>query len=248
MSVFILSANFPYNPYFYFMKFKPIGQIIYWFCATLLIALLFKTSFGSFWEAWLVSLLFILPALLIKFSWPKIKLLPKAKKILRLFYIAVASLYFCYLAITLAYWYFLELRGGQMEQVFLNPVLVWIILGFFVGLESYLFPPKDRSKSKSISIFSNRKNTTLLIDEIMYIESRNDFTLVMLSNGQEVINKITISIWADKLPNFIRTHRSFLINPSSAILKGNEIIISSKWQIPISRSYKSGVISFFQNR
>ena len=39
MSVFILSANFPYNPYFYFMKFKPIGQIIYWFCATLLIAL-----------------------------------------------------------------------------------------------------------------------------------------------------------------------------------------------------------------
>lgn len=248
MTVFILNAHYNYNSYFYFMKFKPIGQIVYWFCATLLITLLFKASFGSFWEAWLVSLLFILPALLIKFSWPKIKPLRKAKRVLRLFYIAVASLYFCYLAITLAYWYFLELKGGQMEQVFLNPVLVWIILGFFVGLESYLFPAQDQAKNKSISIFSNRKSTTLLIDEIMYIESRNDFTLVMLSNGQEVINKITISTWANKLPTFIRVHRSFLINPASAIVKGNELIISSKWHIPISRSYKSEVMSYFQNR
>ncbi len=230
------------------MKFKPVGQIIYWFCATILIALLFKTSFASFWEAWLVSLLFILPALLIKFSWPKIKPLPKSKRVLRLFYLAVSSLYFCYLALTIAYWYFLELKGGQMEQVFLNPVLVWIILGFFVGLETYLFPSKDQSMNKTITIFSNRKNTTLLVDEIMYIESRNDFTIVMLSNDQEIINKITISSWANKLPNFIRVHRSFLINPNSAFLHGNEIIISSKWYIPISRSYKADVYNYFKNR
>ncbi len=230
------------------MKFKPIGHIVYWFCVSILIALLLRTSFGTFWEAWLVSLLFIPAALLIKFSWPKIKTLPKTKKILRLFYVAVASLYICYLAITLAYWYFLELRGGQMEQVFLNPVLVWIILGFFAGIESYFFPIHDPISKKSITIFSNRKNTTLLIDDIVFIESRNEFTLVRLANDQEIINKITISNWVDKLPNFIRTHRSFLINPSSAILKGNEIIISSKWHIPISRSYKAEVYNYFKNR
>jgi len=230
------------------MKIKPIGQIIYWFCVSVLIALLLRNSFGTFWEAWLVSLLFIPAALLIKLSWPKIKALPKIKKFLRLFFVAVASLYICYLAITLAYWYFLELRGGQMEQVFLNPVLVWIILGFFTGLEFYLFRNTDPMSKKSITIFSNRKSTTLLIDDIAFIESRNDFTLVRLLNGDDVINKITISNWEDKLPHFIRTHRSFLINPNSAILKGNEIIISKKWHIPISRSFKTAVHNYFKNR
>ncbi|MFD1316476.1 LytTR family transcriptional regulator DNA-binding domain-containing protein [Namhaeicola litoreus] len=230
------------------MKFNSLYQVIYWFCTSLLIALLFKTSFTSFWEAWLVSLFFIPPALLIKFSWPKIKPLPKLKRVLRTFYLAVFSLYFCYLAITLAYWYFLELRGGQMEKVFLNPVLVWIILGFFVGLDAYLFVSQNTSNSESITIFSDRKKTNLLKNDILFVESRNEFTLVILSNGQEIKNNVKISSWENKLPHFLRVHRSFLINPLVAVLNGNEIIIHSKYNIPISRSYKKTVIDFFKER
>jgi hypothetical protein len=230
------------------MKFTTVNQLIYWFCVSLLIALLFGTSFGSFWEAWLVSLLFIPPALLIKFSWPKIVPLPKAKRVLRIFYLAVASLYSCYLSITLAYWYFLELRGGQMEEVFFNPILVWIILGFFVGLEGYLWAPQNTSVSESITIFSDRKKTNLLKKDILFIESRNEFTLVILSNGREIKNNVKISSWENQLPDFLRVHRSFLINPQEAVLNGNEIIIHSKWQIPVSRSFKKPVSDYFLNR
>ena len=79
-----------------------------------------------------------------------------------------------------------------------------------------------------------------------YIESRGNFTLAVLLDGSHYKNTIRISEWEQKLDKFIRIHRSFLVNPDISVLNGNEVIVNSEINLPVSRSYKEKVTDYFK--
>lgn len=229
------------------MKKIQIFKISYWLVASLLIALLLQNSIPFFLNAWLIALFLLPAAFIVKFGIEKTKSYKGFKKWLRYFFLAIISLYWGYIAITITYWYFLELRSDSLEKILINPIFIWIIIGFFVLLDFVLFKKVGPNETEVVSIYSNRKKTIIQIKNIAYIESRGDFTMATLKDGSEYKNTIKISEWEKKLKNFLRIHRSFLVNTNLTTLKGNEVIVNAEWTLPISRSYKKEVVGHFNN-
>jgi hypothetical protein len=210
-------------------------------------ALVVQDAFSNSQGSWLAGCLLLLPTMLLqkgiywalKFSgW---------KRYNRLFFIVVSSLYLAYLAITFVYWYFLGFNPNYFEKSIINPVLLWVIMGFFSGLYFFLFRKKvsENIGPETISFYSNRKLISLRQDEILFVESLGEYTEIQLVNGQSLKNGVKISEWTNRLPQFLRVHRSFLINPEFAIYKGQEVEINGKQLISISRTYKEQTKAYF---
>ncbi|NND51640.1 MAG: LytTR family transcriptional regulator [Flavobacteriaceae bacterium] len=223
-------------------------KIGYWLSGSIAIAILFLKTFDGFFEAWLIALFLLTAAIFVKYSYEMIRHLRGFRKWLRLILIALVSLYWSYIAIAIAYWYLLELKGGVIEELMINPIFIWMIIGFLVLLEFQIFRKTNKKVNETISIYSNRKKIVLQVDSIAYIESRSDFTIAVLLDGETYKNNTTISDWSKKLDHFIRIHRAFLVNPESMVIKGNEILVNSTWNLPMSRKYKAEVINKFQNK
>ena len=228
---------------------KHLFKIAFYLGFTLLMAILLSGSFPSFGEAWLTAL-FLLPALiLLQLGLQRSKKLASPlKRSVWIFFWAVLALDASYLALLFSYWYFLELHPEQFQMILVNPVFIWVTLGFFAGLESFLFKEDPGEEPRTISIYSNRKKTVLEIDQIAYVESRGDFTLVFLKDGSEYKNMVKISNWQQHLDHFLRIHRSFLVNPDISVLHGSSVIVHSKWELPVSRGYKKQVQSYFSQK
>ncbi|MFV8371095.1 LytR/AlgR family response regulator transcription factor [Flavobacterium sp. LB2P74] len=115
---------------------------------------------------------------------------------------------------------------------------------FFVSIEKFkqLQTPKKQEEKvteKHIFVSSGIKNIKIVFDEILYIESLKDYITIHLENKISYHLKFNISSF-EKLLNqdFVRIHRSFIINVKKlrAYTK-NEIEIDSI-EIPIGNSYK----------
>ena len=115
---------------------------------------------------------------------------------------------------------------------------------FFVSIEKFKqfkIPNTEVNVVSESHIFvtSGNKNIKIIFDEIMYIESLKDYITIHLENGKAHHIKQNISVF-EKLLNseFIRIHRSFIIQTKklTAYTK-NEIEINSI-EIPIGASYK----------
>ena len=99
------------------------------------------------------------------------------------------------------------------------------------------------TKSDFIFVRSERKMVKIVFDEILYIESLSDYIKVHLLD-KIIVTRETISNIETKLPNknFLRIHRSFIINLNEADSYTNEFVEVKNNAIPISRSYKENVL------
>lgn len=228
------------------MNKNHLFKILYWLIASISLALLLQNSIPVFWNAWLIALFLLPAAFILKYGIEKTKSLDGFKKWIRYFFLAIMSLYWGYIAIIIAYWYFLELKSDSIEKILINPIFIWVIIGFFALLEFVLFKKANQSQASVVSIYSNRKKTIIQIKNIAYVESRSNFTLVILKDGSEYKNIIKISEWENRLENFLRIHRSFLVNTNLTTLNGNAVIVNAEWTLPISRSYKKEVLEHFK--
>ena len=224
-------------------------KLVYYLGFTLLMAFMMLGSFPGFWEAWLTAI-FLLPALIVlQFGLQKAMGVQNLlKRSIWIFFWAMLALYASYMALLFSYWYFLELHPESFEMILVNPMFIWITLGFFAGLERFLFKEEQKEGPRTLSIYSNRKKTVLEIDQIAYVESRGDFTLAMLKDGQEFRNKVKISYWEQHLGHFVRIHRSFLVNPELSVLHGGSVVVHKKWELPVSRGYKKAVTAYFADK
>ena len=77
-----------------------------------------------------------------------------------------------------------------------------------------------------------------------YIESLSDYLKIHLKNNEVLVIRETITNIANKLPEpqFLRIHRSFVININEISSYNNEEIIIQEKSLPISRSYKEQVL------
>lgn len=123
---------------------------------------------------------------------------------------------------------------------------------FFVSIEKFKQVQTPRKESFPVSenhifITSGSKNIKIIFDEILYIESLKDYITIHLENGKSHHVKQNISVF-EKLLNseFIRVHRSFIIQTKkiTAYTK-NEIEINSV-EIPIGISYKENWLNYLE--
>jgi DNA-binding LytR/AlgR family response regulator len=80
-------------------------------------------------------------------------------------------------------------------------------------------------------------------DEIRYVESLSDYIKIYLAD-KTIITRETISNIQTKLPakNFLRIHRSYIVNLKKINSYTNEFVEIGNNAIPISRTYKENVL------
>jgi len=98
-------------------------------------------------------------------------------------------------------------------------------------------------KNDFIFVRSDRKMVKINFDEIMYIESLSDYIKIHLA-ASTITTRETISNIETKLPtkNFLRIHRSYIVNLKKMSSYTNEHIEIGKNAFPISRTHKENVL------
>ena len=95
-----------------------------------------------------------------------------------------------------------------------------------------------------IFVRSDRRMLKITFKDIIYIESLSDYLKIHLKD-QSIITRETISAIEAKLPqkDFLRIHRSYIVNLASIESFTNEEMIVNGKALTISRSYKKDVIT-----
>jgi two-component system LytT family response regulator len=101
-----------------------------------------------------------------------------------------------------------------------------------------------KKSSRSIHIKADRKIHKLQEEEIVYIESLDDYVKVHLKDSN-LITRENISTLEAKLPYppFVRIHRSFIINSKWVKTISNEGIELNGKELPFGRTFKKSALS-----
>lgn len=109
-----------------------------------------------------------------------------------------------------------------------------------------LQPTKIESNEEFLFIKSEHKILRINLSEIKYIESMREYVRIHSENQKPVMALMSMKKVEEFLPgsNFMRVHRSFIVNLSKvAQVERHRIIFDNKVYIPVSEQYKE----IFQN-
>ena len=99
-----------------------------------------------------------------------------------------------------------------------------------------------------IYVNSNKKHIKVLFDEILYIESIKDYVRIH-TKEQRIMTKDKISEFEHKVPdNFLRIHRSFIVNRKQITAFTAHDIEIGETEIPIGGSYKKRVFEVLNGK
>ena len=109
-------------------------------------------------------------------------------------------------------------------------------------------PVLEQQKTDFIFVRSDRKMVKINFNDILYIESLSDYIKIH-TKEKVIVTRETISNMEGKLPSmlFLRIHRSYIIAIHKIETYTNEFIEINKKALPISRSYKEGVLEKLEN-
>ena len=130
--------------------------------------------------------------------------------------------------------------GFELDAVdyLLKPI---VFSRFFKAIERFLALQILSEQTKSndyIFIRENRKQVKVVLNEINYIRSLKDYIEIHLNNKTHVI-KYSISAFEKQLKqNFIRIHRSYIVNINKVTAYTNHDIEIGQIEIPIGENYK----------
>ena len=122
---------------------------------------------------------------------------------------------------------------------------------FFKSIERYLrnfdqqAQPIIAQSNEPLSIYikSGYRNVKINIDDILYMESLKDYVKICTLTG-DITTKYRISDMEDNLSdkNFLRIHRSFIINFKHITAFTASDVEIGKTELPIGESYKEQVL------
>ena len=227
--------------------------ISYWIVSILLVAVVLTSVGYQFLEALFIGSMFLPGALAARYFFPKVDFKDRRSGIRDTVFIVLGILLAEMLLFVLAHYYIVFIKenfaAGEVPQMLTNPVFIALILtilatgGYF--FESWL-NRKRPTPQAPITFTSERKPVTLPVEEIMYVESNDDTTVVYATEGRCYRNITPISRWEAILkPRFIRIHRSYLVN--KAVITGIDVDLLNigDIQLPISRKYREEVTELF---
>ena len=216
----------------------------YWILAVIIIAMILLSLGYPFAMGLLMGSLFLPGTFLVKYLLPKIfKEESKKKTANTIFlFIAVAVLEFL-LIISVHIWIsdqaYPSIAGVLVNPMFVAVVITLLCLGDWF-LSKYLSSilPED----KTITFISDRHKVSILPSEILYIESNDREVTIYATENRTYRNKTGISQWENILgDNFIRIHRSYIVNRASIKSIDKDFICIGEIELPISRKYYKAV-------
>ena len=85
------------------------------------------------------------------------------------------------------------------------------------------------------------------LDDILYIEGLKDYVRFYLKDGQRIMSLMSMKKLEEYLPKpeFLRTHRSYIVHMSETPLVDRFRIVFGEEYIPISEHYKDEVQNYF---
>jgi DNA-binding LytR/AlgR family response regulator len=106
----------------------------------------------------------------------------------------------------------------------------------------------EQSGTRFIHVRADRKVHKLQEDEIVYIESLDDYVKIHLKSTS-LVTRENISTLEAKLPSplFVRIHRSFIINSKWIKTISNESIELNGKELPFGRTFKKSALSQLSN-
>lgn len=251
------------------MKKRILLHSSYWVIVLIGLTILYGFSWQSHLLAFYFSAL-LLPIVMVTTYFFNVYLIPKYlfKQKYRLFtlyffYMLVISLYLEMLVSLLS---FVIVAKTDVKNVNIEGISIFtlgttlyliIFITSFIRLaiqyqkkeqQLKLLKSKDKLNQQTNMVISvNRKKEVVLFDDLFYIESLND--LVKLVLKEKTINtREKISSLNSKLPSqFIRIHRSFIINALKVISFSNKEVTINNTILPISRTYKVQVLEKLGN-
>ena len=87
------------------------------------------------------------------------------------------------------------------------------------------------------------------LDDILFIEGLKDYVRFYLKDGQRIMSLMSMKKLEEYLPKpeFLRTHRSFIVHMTETPLVERFKIVFNGIQIPISDNYKDDVQKYFDD-
>lgn len=179
-------------------------------------------------------------------------------------YLIVLSVYLELVVMTVAFIVLAQYSMNEMIPVTGNVVELALVIYFFAFVFAFISALKsmrakeqeinllrteiEKSKKGTFIIRSDRKNIPLLYDEVMYIESLSDYVKIYIKEGSPIITKTKISKLETELPaNFIRIHRSFIINQQHVVSFLKDEVMIGSVELPISRKYQKLAVNKLTN-
>lgn len=141
--------------------------------------------------------------------------------------------------------YELDIVDYLMKPVTFERFLKAINKAFELRLPRTEIPaPVDETRSASFVYFrADRKMVKVMLADILYIESMKDYVKVFTATGPLITKQLISSVEA-MLPEkeFIRTHRSFIVNHQKIKSYTSELIEIGNTEVPIGKLFRSSVL------
>ena len=225
-----------------------ILRITYWLAAIALLAAILVSLDYSLAQAVLIGLVFCPCALVLEY------LMPKARKPMDKVYLSLAVLVAVILLILILHqfvWTTLAQGGYHLPEkevapMLINPAFLGLILTA-LSIGDYYWSQwlgrRFKAKDRSVTFFSERKSVTLPLADIAYVESNDTEVRLITVSGESYRNKTGIGQWENLLgEDFLRIHRSYLVNTAHARLLNADTVAVGDAQLPVSRKYKETVL------
>lgn len=105
------------------------------------------------------------------------------------------------------------------------------------------------SEDRFMFVKSDYKLIKISFDEIQYVEGLKDYLKIFLENGTCITSLMNMKTLFDYLPKpeFLRTHRSFIVNMTKVDVIDRMRIVFGKVYIPISDSYKGDILAYLDS-
>ena len=216
----------------------------YWMLAVIIIATILLSLGYPFALGLLMGSLFLPGTFIVKFLLPKALKEEGSKRIMSsvFLFLGVAVLEFL-LIVSVHVWIsdhpYPSIAGVLVNPMFVAVIITLLCLGDWY-LSGYLSAalPQDRT----VTFISDRHKVSLLPSEIIYVESNDREVSVVATEGRVFRNKTGISQWESILgDDFIRIHRSYIVNRASITSIDKEYVWMGDTQLPISRKYYRSV-------
>ncbi len=226
---------------------RTVLRLAYWPAAIVILAVILVSLDYSLAQAVLISLFFCPCALALE-NW-----MPKARRPIDKVYLSLSILISIFLILIILHqyvWTTITQNGSYLVEkdvppMLINPVFLGLILtalSFGDFYWSKWISRRFKSRDRSITFYSERKSITLPLSEIAYVESNDTEVHIVTLSGESYRNRTGIGQWENLLGNdFLRIHRSFLINIAAAAMTAPDIVTIRGQEIPVSRKYKESV-------
>lgn len=225
---------------------RVLGRIAYWLVALALVAVILVSLDYTLGQAILVSLIFCPCALALEY------LMPHARKPKDKVYLSLAVLVSVILLILVLHqmvWTKMtpygNISGTKVAPMLINPAFLGLILTV-LSLGDYFWAKwigkRFKYTDRTVTFFSERKSVSLKWADIAYVESNDTEVRIVTTSGDSYRNKTGIGQWENLLgEDFLRVHRSYLVNAAKATLTSPDVVSVAGQSIPVSRKYKESV-------